>query len=133
VAFNPLLDDAWFRLGDLHLERRDLPAAREAFLILSRLQPEAVPPRGKLALVYQLEGDFPAAERELRYVVEKDPENMEFALRLGLLFTEQTMKARKAEERRAASEEAEKWLLKVLKEQPDNALASRALQQVKAQ
>jgi len=30
-------------------------------------------------------------------------------------------------------EEAEKWLLKVLEEQPDNALASRALQQVKAQ
>jgi tetratricopeptide (TPR) repeat protein len=133
VAFNPLLDDAWFRLGDLNLDRRDLASAREAFRILTWLQPDAVPPRGKLALVYQLEGDFPAAERELRHVVEKDPENMEFTLRLGLLFAEQTQKARKAEDRRAASEEAEKWLLKVLEEQPDNALASRALQQVKAQ
>jgi hypothetical protein len=83
--------------------------------------------------VYQLEGDFPAAERELRRVVEKDPENMEFALRLGLLLAEKTVKARKPEDRRATSEEAEKWLLKVLEEQPDNALASRALQQLKAQ
>jgi tetratricopeptide (TPR) repeat protein len=132
VALNPLLDDAWFRLGDLHLERRDLPAAREAFRILTWLQPDAVPPRGKLALVYQLEANYPAAERELRHVVEKDPENMEFTLRLGLLFTEQALKARRPEERRTAGEEAEKWLLKVLEGQPDNAVASRALQQIKA-
>ncbi len=133
VAFNPLLDDAWSRLGDLSLDRRDLPAAREAFRIFTSLQPDVAPPRGKLAMVYQLEGDFPAAERELRRVVEKDPENMEFALRLGLLFTEESLKARKPEERKASSQEAEKWLLKVLEEQPDNALASRALQQIKAQ
>jgi tetratricopeptide (TPR) repeat protein len=133
VALNPLLDDAWFRLGDLHLERRDLPAAREAFRVLTWLQPDAIPPRGKLALVYQLEADYPAAERELRRVVEKDPENMEFTLRLGLLFTEQALKSRRAEERRTAGAEAEKWLLKVLEGQPDNAVASRALQQIKAQ
>jgi tetratricopeptide (TPR) repeat protein len=133
VALNPLLDEAWGRLGDLSLDKRDIPAAREAFRILTSLQPEAPAPRGKLALVYQLEGDFPAAERELRRVAEKDPENMEFALRLGLLFTEETLKARKPQERKASGEEAEKWLLKVLEEQPDNALASRALQQIKAQ
>lgn len=133
VAFNPLLDDAWGRLGDLSLDRRDIPAAREAFRILTSLQPDAPGPRGKLAIVYQLEGDFPAAERELKRVVEKDPENMEYALRLGLLYTEQTLKTRKPEDRKASSEAAEKWLLKVLEEQPDNALASRALQQIKAQ
>ncbi len=133
VALHPLLDAAWFRLGDLHLDRRDLPAAREAFRILTWLQPDSVPARGKLALVYQLEGDFPAAERELRHVVEKDPENIEFALRLGLLFAERSQQARQVDDRRSAREEAEKWLLKVLEEQPDNALASRALQQIKAQ
>jgi len=133
VALNPMLDAAWFRLGDLQLERRDLAAARESFRILAALQPDSVPARGKLSLVYQLEGDYPAAERELRQVVEKDPENVEFTLRLGLLFTEQAQRARRPEDRRAASEEAEVWLLKVLEVQPDNALASRALQQVKAQ
>ncbi|MDY7230649.1 tetratricopeptide repeat protein [Hyalangium rubrum] len=133
VAFNPLLDGAWFRLGDLQLDRRDLPAAREAFRVLTGLQPDSVPARGKLALVYQLEGDYPAAERELRRVVEKDPENVEFTLRLGLLFTERALQARRPEDRRTASEEAEKWLQKVLEAQPDNAMASRALQQLKAQ
>lgn len=132
VTLNPLLDAAWFRLGDLHLERRDLPAAREAFQVFTSLQPDTLPARGKLALVYQLEGDFPAAERELRRVVEKDPENVDFTLRLGILFTDQLQRATRPEERRRAAEEAEKWLRKVLEMQPDNAVASRALQQVKA-
>lgn len=133
VALNPLLDTAWFRLGDLQLERRDLGAARESFRILTYLLPDAVPPRGKLALVYQLEGNYPAAERELRRVVDKDPDNVEFTLRLGVLFAEKAQHTSKAEERRRAVEEAEKWLSKVLESQPDNALASRALQQLKAQ
>ncbi|SET02950.1 Tfp pilus assembly protein PilF [Stigmatella erecta] len=133
VALNPLLDAAWFRLGDLHLDRRELTAAHEAFQVLTSLQPDAVPPRGKLALVYQLEGDYPAAQRELLRVVEKDPENLEFTLRLGLLFTEQALRARTAESRRTSAGEAEQWLLKVLEAQPDNVQASRALQQLKAQ
>ena len=133
VALHPLLDAAWFQLGDLHLERRDLSAAREAFTVAVSLMPDGIPPRGKLALVYQLEGDYPAAERELRHVVEKDPENMEFSLRLGLLFTEQALKASRPETRKTAAGEAERWLGKVLETQPENAVASRALQQLKAQ
>ncbi|WP_141327459.1 tetratricopeptide repeat protein [Myxococcus sp. AB025B] len=133
VALHPLLDAAWFRLGDLHLERRDLPAAREAFTVAVSLTPDSLPARGKLALVYQLEGDYPAAERELRHVVEKDPENVEFTLRLGLLFTEQTLKSTRPQARKAAAEEAERWLSKVLEAQPENAMASRALQSLKGQ
>ncbi|XXF81576.1 tetratricopeptide repeat protein [Myxococcaceae bacterium GXIMD 01537] len=133
VGLNPLLDAAWFRLGDLQLERRDLPAARESFRVLAALLPDAIPPRGKLALVYQLEGDFTAAERELLRVVDKDPENVDFQLRLGVLFTEQAQRATRAEERRKATREAETWLRKVLEAQPDNAVASRALQQLKVQ
>ena len=133
VALHPLLETAWFHLGDIHLERRDLTAARESFTVATALAPEAVAMRGKLALVYQLEGDFAAAERELRRVVEKDPENMEFSLRLGLLYTEQAMKASRPEARKTAASEAERWLMKVLETQPENAVASRALQQLKAQ
>lgn len=133
MALHPLLETAWFHLGDIHLERRDLTAARESFTVATALAPEAVAMRGKLALVYQLEGDFAAAERELRRVVEKDPENMEFSLRLGLLYTEQAMKASRPEARKTAASEAERWLMKVLETQPENAVASRALQQLKAQ
>nr|WP_239470830.1 tetratricopeptide repeat protein [Archangium violaceum] len=131
VELNPLLDTAWFRLGDLHLERKDLKAAGEAFRVLTHLQPDAVPPRGKLALVLQLEGDWAGAERELMQVVEKDPENLEFTLRLGILFTEQAKQSSKPEERRVAAEKAERWLRKVLEAQPENVMASRALQQLK--
>ncbi|MFP2961210.1 tetratricopeptide repeat protein [Myxococcus sp. 1LA] len=133
VTLHPLLETAWFHLGDLLLERRDLKAARESFAVATALAPDNVAMRGKLALVYQLEGDFAAAERELRRVVEKDPENMEFSLRLGLLYTEQAMKASRPEARKTATSEAERWLMKVLETQPENAVASRALQQLKAQ
>ena len=131
VELNPLLDLAWFRLGDLHLERKDLKAADEAFRILTYLQPDAVPPRGKRALVLQLQGDWAGAERELMRVVDKDPENIEFTLRLGILFTEQARQSSRPETRREAAEKAERWLRKVLEAQPENAVASRALQQLK--
>lgn len=133
VVLNPMLELAWFRLGDLSLEARDLVAAKSAFQVAVTLEPNAVPARGKLALVYQLDGDYPAAQRELKHVAEKDPENTEFALRLGLLYTEESQKARGAQERQKATAEAERWLGKVLETQPDNAVASRALQLLKGQ
>ncbi|MGZ3461164.1 MAG: tetratricopeptide repeat protein [Archangium sp.] len=130
VELNPLLDMAWFRLGDIHLERKDLKAAGEAFRVLTWLEPDAVPPRGKLALVLQWEGDWAGAERELTRVVEKDPENLEFTLRLGLLFGEQARQSSRPEERREAAGKAEHWLRKVLEAQPENVVASKALQQL---
>ncbi|QRK13985.1 tetratricopeptide repeat protein [Archangium violaceum] len=133
VELNPMLDLAWFRLGELHLERRDLKAAGEAFRVLTHLEPDEEAPRGKLALVLQLEGDWAGAERELMAVVDKDPENVEFTLRLGILFTEQARQSSRPEERREAAGKAERWLRKVLEAQPENAVASRALQQLKGQ
>ncbi|MFY0576010.1 hypothetical protein ACN28S_18085 [Cystobacter fuscus] len=131
MELNPLLDMAWFRLGDIRLERKDLKAAGEAFRVLTHLEPDEAPPRGKLALVLQLEGDWAGAERELKHVVDKDPENLEFTLRLGILFTEQARQSTRPEERREAAAKAEQWLGKVLEAQPENAVASRALQQLK--
>jgi Flp pilus assembly protein TadD len=131
VELNPLLDLAWFRLGDIHLERKDLKAAHEAFRVLTHLQPDQAPPRGKLALVLQLEGDWAGAERELMHVVEREPDNLEFTLRLGILFTEQARQSTRPEERREAKAKAEQWLGRVLEAQPENAVASRALQQLK--
>lgn len=131
IKRNPVLDDAWFKLGDLALARQDYASARRDFEIASRLQPDSVPARGKLALVHQLEGNWPAADRELRVVVDKDPENLEFALRLGLLHTDRFTKAKSLTEKDEASAEATRWLDKVLTAQPENALASRALARLK--
>mgnify|MGYP002717735093 CR=1 FL=1 len=109
-----------------------LKAAGEAFRVLTSLAPDEEAPRGKLALVRQLEGDWAGAERELLYVVEKNPDNVEFTLRLGVLFTEQAKQSSRPEERKEAAGKAERWLRKVLEAQPENAMASRALQQLKS-
>jgi tetratricopeptide (TPR) repeat protein len=132
LQLNPLLDEAYVRLGDLALERHDYVIAHKLFFALAHLLPDEAPAHGKLALVYQLEGDWPAADRELHLVVDKDPDNTEFVLRLGVLHTERFTRARTSEERTAASAEAIKWLAKVLERQPDNAIASRALETVNA-
>jgi tetratricopeptide (TPR) repeat protein len=127
-----VLADAWFRVGDLALDRQDLPGARQAFSVVVRLRPDDVAARGKLALVYQLEGDWPAADQELRRVMDQQPDNLEFALRLGVLHTERFTKAKTAAEKEQAAQEASKWLKQVLDAQPENAIASRALERVKA-
>lgn len=132
LQLNPLLDDAYVRLGDLALERRDYVGAKQLFEALVHLQPDAAWAHGKLALVYQLDGDWPAADRELHAVVDKEPDNAEFLLRLGVLHTERFTRAKSADERKSASAEAAKWLAKVLEKQPENALASRALETVNA-
>ncbi|MBF5041017.1 tetratricopeptide repeat protein [Aggregicoccus sp. 17bor-14] len=133
VALHPLLDVAWYQLGDLELQRHDLGAARRCFQVLSALQPDSPAPHGKLALVLQLEGDWKGADRELHAVLDGDPENVEFALRLGLLHAERAGKTPEPAARRAAQAEAEKWLRQVLEAQPENAVASRALASLRGQ
>lgn len=127
---NPTMDEAWVRLGDLALDRQDLTTARTCFRTLTFLSPDAPGPRGKLAFVYQLEGDWPGADRELRRVADKEPQNVEFMLRLGTLHADRYAKSKQPVERKAAGDEARKWLAKVLELQPENALASRALESI---
>lgn len=131
IERNPVLDRAWAKLGDFALDRQDFVSARRHFEVASRLEPESAPLHGKLALVHQLEGNWPAADRELRAVLDKDPENLEFMLRLGVLHAERFSKVRSESERAAAASEATTWLEKVLATQPENAIASRALERVK--
>lgn len=128
---NPTLDEAWFKLGDAALERQELEKARTAFRTAARLKPDNWVSRGKLALVYQLESNWPAADRELKAELEQRPDNLEATLRLGLLHTEKYLKVKTAAEKQAAQTEAAKWLEQVLEAQPENALASRALERVK--
>ena len=132
LALDPLLDDAYLRLGDLALERRDFTAARDAFFALAHLQPGSTSARGKLAAALQLGGDLAGADRELRAALALDPESLEFQLRLGLLHAERSLRAAREDDRRQASQEAERWLRKVLDAQPENAVASRALETLKA-
>jgi Flp pilus assembly protein TadD len=132
LEHNPVLDEAWLKLGDSALERQDLIAARKNFQVAARLVPDSAAAHGKLALVLQLDGNWPAADRELHLVLDKDEENVEFMLRLGVLHTERFTHARSSSERSEAAAEASKWLNKVLDAQPENAIASRALERLNA-
>lgn len=131
LELNPVLVDAWLKLGDRALERQDLIEARQRFEVAARLAPGDVGALGKLALVYQLESDWPAADRTLHVVIDRDPENVEFMLRLGVLHLERYGKARTLDEKQEASKQATEWLQKVLEAQPENAIASRALERLK--
>lgn len=128
---NPVLEEAWLRLGDAALNRQDYVTARKNFEVAVRLVPDSAAARGKLALVHQLDGNWPAADKELHAVLDKDPENLEFMLRLGVLHTERFTKSKSDSERAQASSEAKVWLNKVLEAQPENAIASRALARLK--
>jgi hypothetical protein len=114
------------------LEKRDFAAAKEAFFALAHLQPESTSAHGRLAAALQLSGDLAGADQELRAALALEPESLEFELRLGLLHAERGLKAKSGEERRQATQEAERWLRKVLDAQPENAIASRALETLKA-
>ncbi len=128
---NPVLDEAWLKLGDSALNRQDYLTAKKNFEVAVRLVPQSAPARGKLALVHQLDGNWPAADKELRVVLDKDPENLEFMLRLGVLHTERFTRSKSNTEKEEASTEATVWLNKVLEAQPENAIASRALARLK--
>ncbi len=127
---NPVLDEAWLKMGDLSFERQDYVSARQQYAVAAHLVPDSEAARGKLALMYQLDGNWPAAVKEIQAILDRDPENMEFTLRLGLIHMEHFLKARTAEERETAATQARKYLSKVLEAQPENALASRAVERL---
>ncbi len=130
VELNPLLEDAYFRLGDLALEDQDPASAQGYFQIAATLSPDSVPARGKLALALQLKGDFAGAERELRELLRREPESVEFKLRMGALYLDQRSRSSNARDRARAASEATLWLREVLKAEPDHPIASRGLQSI---
>jgi tetratricopeptide (TPR) repeat protein len=88
VELNPLLEDAYLRLGDWAIEERDLPTAQARFQIAVALSPDSLAPRAKLALAMQLQGNLAGAEKELRELLKRDPDNQELKLRMEQLFLE---------------------------------------------
>jgi len=132
VELNPLLEDAYFRLGDLALDEQDPASAQGYFQIAAALSPDSVPARGKLALALQLKGDFAGAERELREVLKREPDSVEFKLRMGALYLDQRSRSSNVRDRERATVEAAFWLRAVLKAEPDHPVASRGLQSIGA-
>jgi len=128
VELNPLLEDAYLRLGDLALEDQDFVGAQGHFHLAAALLPDLPAVRGKLSLALQRQGNFEAADRELREVLKREPENVEFKLRMGELYLDKRNRSRVVRDREAAAKEAGHWFEQVLKTDPENAIALRSLQ-----
>lgn len=127
LELNPLLDGAHLRLGELALEESDFKSARRHLGIAATLSP-SVPVRAKLARALQLNGDYPEAERELRGLLQLQPENLEVMLRLGLLHAEEHARSSSPADRSRTRAEAVHWLREVLRVQGDNVTAAHALE-----
>jgi tetratricopeptide (TPR) repeat protein len=128
LEHNPLSDRAYLRLGELALERQDGAQARQYLEALASLNPDDASVRGLLANALLGVGDVRGADRELKRALQLQPENLEFSARLGLLHADIFHKATGAQERQAERAEATRYLEDVLKRQPENAIASRALE-----
>lgn len=132
VELNPLLQDAYLRLGDWAIEERDLLTAQAQFQIGVALSPDSLAPRAKLALAMQLQGNWAGAERELREVLKRDPDNLELKLRMGQLFLDKRNRSLTTRERESAGNEAARWWREVLKVDSQNPIAIRGLQTISA-
>jgi tetratricopeptide (TPR) repeat protein len=132
VALHPLLFEAYAQLGELAMERSDPNAAAGWLAIAARLQPDSAAAVVRYALALQAKGDLEGADRELRRANGLEPESLEVKLRLGVLHAVRHARAKSPDAREAAAAEATRWLEEVLSAQPENAIASRALQGVKA-
>jgi tetratricopeptide (TPR) repeat protein len=127
VELNPLLDGAHLRLGELALEESDFKSARTHLRAAALLSP-TVPVRAKLARALQSNGDYLDAERELRSLLQMQPDNPELMLRLGLFYVEEHGRSSSPQQRSRSRAEAARWLREVLRLQGDNVTAAHALE-----
>ena len=92
-------DDTWalYARGRVYIELRRYPEARRDLARLKQIAPDAFEyrPRFDLARIYELTGQVPMAEAELRELVEQRPDDRALALQyVGLLIrTDQVEKA----------------------------------------
>lgn len=127
VKHHPLLADAWFQLGSYAHERGDFTAAQAHLEIATRLAPSTDAYREKLATVYAARRDWVAAERELKTLLEANPDEPGYTLRLGLTLADRAKSLPPGPERSDCLARARAALGRVLERQPDNAFASKVL------
>jgi len=123
IARNPVLDEAYFHQAEIALERADLELARRSFKTLTFLAPDDLGVRRKLAETLKLQGDFDAAEHELRVALGQEPNHVELRLRLAQLYAEQASKQADPTEQQRFGAQARKEAQRVLELEPENATA----------
>jgi tetratricopeptide (TPR) repeat protein len=130
---NPLLDRAYQQRGQSAVMRADAPAALANFHALVALRPDDPFAHKLLASGFELAGQYDQAETELKGCIERDDRDIDAKLRLAYLYL--ALKQRTGEKAMQAryKQQAIDAFQKVLDAQPENASASRAVQELKSQ
>ncbi|MCL2626147.1 MAG: tetratricopeptide repeat protein [Cystobacterineae bacterium] len=124
IQKNPFLDNAYVKLGDMALQQAHWSSARQHFQTAVYLGNTQA--RLKLALALQAEQNWNAAEAEFLTLLKQMPDNLELQLRAGVFYADWFFAASSSEEKTQLRNKALSRLDKVLEEQPENALASKA-------
>jgi tetratricopeptide (TPR) repeat protein len=99
--------DDWssrYNLGNVYLDRGDLPRAAAEYEAAARLRPDTVAPWVNLSMARARLGDPAGAEKSLRRALEIDPRDSAARFNLGLLLAEGGRRAEAEQELRAAVE-----------------------------
>ncbi|MCL2012040.1 MAG: tetratricopeptide repeat protein [Cystobacterineae bacterium] len=124
IKKNPFLDNAYLKLGEMATQQANWPLARQYFQTAVYLGNTQA--RLSLALCFQAENNWSAAETEFLLLLNQMPNNLELQLRAGAFYVDYFLAASSSEEKTQLRKKALPLLDKVLEAQPENALASRA-------
>ena len=128
---DPLSDRAYERLGAIALQRGNPAEAAEWLKTLTVLRPGDLAARQSYATALASAGSLDAAARELAFILEKEPKNVEAMLRLALVDVSRFQGEKDPALASAARARAVSQLEKVLDLQPENAFAAKTLQSLK--
>ena len=94
LRFDPVNERATKQLGDLYYQLGELAQAFPYFLKAETLAPDALDVRLKLGAIYLLGGKADEAKREVAFVLEKEPKNLDgLALLANMAVTPQEVDA----------------------------------------
>jgi len=130
IQKNPFLEEAHVKLADMALQQSNWPLARQHFQMAAHLGNTQA--RLKLALTFQEEKNWAAAEAEFLTLLKQMPDNLELSLRAGVFYAEWFLASSSPEEKTQLKNKALAQLDKVLEAQPENALALRVKATLKA-
>ncbi len=128
IERDPLSEHAYERLGNIALQRGDAAQASKWLKYLVVLRPDDPSARHAYGMALLSSGAFEDAEQQFRFLIERDPKNVEALLRLGILYGERSRREKDAALAKVHADKAAEYLETVLDLQPQNVFAARALQ-----
>lgn len=130
IERDPLSEHAYERLGSIALQRGDGAQAAKWLKYLVVLRPDDPSARQSYGMALLSTGAFDDAERQFRFLLERDEKNVEALLRLGMIYAERSRREKDPALKKVHVEKAAGFFEEVLDIQPQNVFAAKSLQQL---